>query len=104
MKKKYSVDVQSIKYKDEEIPIIVKTNGKAYIINENLMVENNHVFNGGGVGTKYTIKINKKETCIYQDKHSFKWHVYKEYENTQGFQMLDEAIMTRDGGDLDYLT
>ena len=68
MKKKYSVDVQSIKYKDEEIPIIVKTNGKAYIINENLMVENNHVFNGGGVGTKYTIKINKKETCIYQDK------------------------------------
>ena len=43
MKKKYSVDVQSIKYKDEEIPIIVKTNGKAYIINEILMVEKDTV-------------------------------------------------------------
>jgi len=24
------------------------------------MIENNYVFNGGGVGTEYTIKINKK--------------------------------------------
>ena len=103
MLKKYSIQVQTIKHNGIEIPIIVKTNGKAYIINEIIKEEHNFVFNGGGIGSKYTIMINKKETFIYQDKHTLKWHVYKEI-NSQGFQMIDEAIMTRDGGDLDYLT
>lgn len=103
MMQKHSVDVQTIKYLDQEIPIIVKTNGKAFIINEILKEEPNFVFNGGGVGSKYRIKINKKETFIYQDKHTLKWHVYKEIENTQGFQMTEDSLMSRNGGDFSYL-
>ena len=34
MLQKCPVDVQTIKYLDQEIQIIVKTNGKAFIINE----------------------------------------------------------------------
>ena len=102
MIKKYSVNVQTIKYLDQEIPIIVKTNGKAFIINEILKEEPNFVFNGGGVGTKYIIIINKKETAIFHDKHSLKWHVYKEIQS-EGFQMVEDSIMSRDGGDFSYL-
>ena len=104
MLKKYPIDVQIIKYLNHEIPIIVKTNGKAFIINAIFKVESNFVFNGGGVGTRYTLRINKKETFIYQDKHSLKWHVFKEIENTQGFQMTEDSTMSQDGGDFDYLT
>ena len=45
-----------------------------------------------------------KETYLYQDKHTLKSHVYKESENTQGFQMTEDSLMSRDGGNFDYLT
>ncbi|WP_331552290.1 hypothetical protein [Acetobacterium sp.] len=74
--------IQTIKYLEQEIPIIVKTNEKAFIINETIKEEPNFVFNGVGVGIRYMILINKKLTYLYQDKHSLKWHVYKEIKNT----------------------
>lgn len=75
---KHIIQVQTIKYQDLEIPTLIKFDNKAYLIMEIFKEEVNVVFPLGGIGTKYTILINKKETAIYKDKHTLKWHVYRE--------------------------
>jgi len=99
--KKYYVEVRTIKYNDIEIPTVVIVNKKTYMIQEIISEEFNAVFNGGGVGTKYTVSINKMEKLIYQDKHSLKWHVYSENTIETKIEKEDQADMSIK--DFDYL-
>lgn len=90
---KHIIQVQTIKYQDLEIPTLIKFDNKAYLITEILKEEVNVVFPLGGIGTKYSIIINKKETAIYKDKHTLKWHVYREGEDQESHKVKDGALM-----------
>lgn len=84
--KKYSVSVKTIKYKDFEIPAIVTVDRRSYFISEVKKQRHHVVFPGGGVGTKYTVVINKKEKFIFLDQHTGEWHIYHEAGNEPKYQ------------------
>jgi len=81
--KKYPVTVKTIKYKEYQIPAVVTVDRKSYFISEVKKEKHHFVFPGGGVGTKYTVVINKKEKYIFQDKHTQEWHIYHEAKRTE---------------------
>ena len=87
--KKYPVTVKTIKYKEYQIPAVVTVDRKSYFISEVKKEKHHFVFPGGGVGTKYTVVINKKEKYIFQDKHTQEWHIYHEAGNEPKY-MLEE--------------
>ena len=102
--KKYFIEVKTILYQEQEIPISVIFDQKLFLINAITAVQPNTVFPEGGIGTKYTITVNKKKTYLFHDKHSLKWHVYKEYANPPSYHMKKDdqhQILVKD---FDYLT
>ncbi|MEL7660377.1 hypothetical protein [Acetobacterium wieringae] len=102
--KKYFIDVKTISYQEEELPIAVIFDHKLYLIGAINAVQKNTVFPEGGIGTKYTITVNTKETYLFHDKHSLKWHVYKEYANPPTYQLEKDDQLQIFGTDFDYLT
>lgn len=102
--KKYYIDVKTISYQEEEIPIAVIFDHKLYLINAITAVQPNTVFPEGGIGTKYTITVNKKETYLFHDKHSLKWHVYKEYANPPSYRLEKDDQHQILVTDFDYLS
>ena len=102
--KKYYIDVKTISYQDQVLPIAVIFDHKLYLISAINAVQHKVVFSGGGTGTKYTITVNKKETYLFHDKHSLKWHVYKEYTNPPSYQLEKDDQLQLFATDFDYLT
>ncbi|WKY44482.1 hypothetical protein Q5O14_18040 [Eubacteriaceae bacterium ES2] len=95
MLKKKEVKVKTIKHQDKELPILVKYFEKSYLIQEIKSQEDNYVFYEGGVGTKWTVVINKKETALYHDKHNLKWYVYVEgYDSPHEHQVRELVEIT----------
>lgn len=90
---KHIIQVKTIKYQDLEIPTLIKIDHKAYLITEILKEEVNVVFPLGGIGTKYSILINKKKTAIYKDKHSEKWHVYRDGTDPEDLKVKSGELM-----------
>lgn len=78
MKQKHIIQVKTIKYQGVKLPVLIMLNSKTYLITEILKEETNAVFPGGGVGTKWSVVINMKETAVYHDKHNLKWYAYME--------------------------
>jgi len=102
--KKYFIDVKTIAYQEEELPIAVIFDRKLYLIGAITAVQHKVVFPEGGIGSKYTIIVNKKETYLYHDKHSLKWHVYKEYANPPSYHLEKEDQLQILTTDFDYLS
>jgi len=101
---KYFIDVKTISYQEEDLPIAVIFDHKLYLISAITAVQRKVVFSGGGTGTKYTITVNKKETYLFHDKHSLKWHVYKEYANPPSYRMEKDDQLQIFAADFDYLS
>lgn len=102
--KKYFIDVKTIAYQEEELPVAVIFDRKLYLIGAITAVQRKVVFPEGGIGSKYTIIVNKKETYLYHDKHSLKWHVYKEYANPPSYHLEKEDQLQILTTDFDYLS
>ena len=51
--KKYYIDVKTISYQEEELPIAVIFDHKLYLISAITVVQHKVVFSGGGIGTNY---------------------------------------------------
>ena len=102
--KKYYIDVKTISYQDQVLPIAVIFDHKLYLIGAINAVQHKAVFSGGGTGTKYTITVNQKETYLFHDKHSLKWHVYKEYANPPSYHLEKDDQLQIFATDFDYLT
>ncbi|KNZ40608.1 hypothetical protein [Acetobacterium bakii] len=102
--KKYFLEVKTIKYQDLVFPTAIIFNQKSYLISEILTEQNNVVFDGGGIGTKYSVMIGKKEIVLFQDKHSMKWHIYKEYSNPVHYKIDNDDLVEIIVKDFDYLT
>ncbi|MBC3889523.1 hypothetical protein GH810_14510 [Acetobacterium paludosum] len=96
MKQKHIIQVETIKYQGAELPVLITLNSKSYLITEILKEETNTVFPGGGVGSKYTILINMKETAVYHDKHNLKWYAYIEGPDPETFKSKDDQLMDAD--------
>lgn len=88
---KYFIEVKTITYQDQIIPTAVIFEKKLYLINAITAVKHNVVFYRGGIGTVYDITINQKETRLFQDKHTLKWHVYKEHGNPPSYDKDDQT-------------
>jgi hypothetical protein len=101
---KYFIDVKTISYQEEDLPIAVIFDHKMYLISAITAVQHKVVFSGGGTGTKYTITVNKKETYLFHDKHSLKWHVYKEYTNPPSYHLEKDDQHQIFAADFDYLS
>ena len=102
--KKYYIDVKTISYQDQVLPIAVIFDHKLYLIGAINAVQHKVIFSGGGTGTKYTITVNQKETYLFHDKHSLKWHVYKEYTNPPAYHLEKDDQLQFLATDFDYLT
>jgi len=96
MLKKKEVGVTTIEYLSEDLPIIIKYRNQSYLINKIIDRQDNFVFNLGGIGTKWTIRINNKETNLYRDKHNMKWHVYIHVNGPKQFQSDEDLIEVND--------
>ena len=96
---KYYIDVKTISYQEEELPIAVIFDHKLYLIGAINAIQKNTVFPEGGIGTKYTITVNQKETYLFHDKHSLKLHVYKEYANPPSYHLEkdDQLVVALEG-------
>ena len=101
---KYYIDVKTISYQDQELPIAVIFDHKLYLIGAINAIQKNTVFPEGGIGTKYTITVNQKETYLFHDKHSLKWHVYKEYAKPPSYHLVKVDQLQFFATDFDYLT
>jgi hypothetical protein len=101
---KYFIDVKTIAYQEEELPIAVIFDHRLYLISTITAVQHKVVFSGGGIGTKFTIIVNNKETYLFHDKHSLKWHVYKKYANPPSYHMEKDDQQQVFATDFDYLT
>lgn len=102
--KKYYIDVKNNFISGTGNPIAVTFDHKLYLISAITAVQPNTVFPEGGIGTKYTITVNKKETYLFHVKHSLKWHVYKEYANPPSYRLKKDDQHQILVADFDYLS